>query len=198
MSVLPADPHHVVPSLDEVFAGNSALLSALKRAKVWSVVPIMLLPKQVLIELPGIKEHRATYIRGALAEHGLGQISLHEKPRDFLAQQFGSVANTPVSALHVVTIRQLDIGCRPKYAPLHMIRVLAHLDPNTTIDDLMQMSESNILDIATGNLHFGPVIEQMRDEDIPEINARLLKIDPRFKIGKFLDAEIVKLRVNAR
>jgi len=159
-----------MPSLERVFGHNPRLMKALVQARITSVVSVMLLPWQVLMEFDGIGEKTAKSITGILAKHGLGHHTVNEKIVDFVDQQFGSVEAAPVSVLNVMTLRSFTT--RQYYVPLHLILLIQDVNPQYTINQLKQASINDLLEMLENRVHYGPMLEELM-EDIPDVKWRL-------------------------
>lgn len=175
-----ADPSDI-PSLDHVFGHNRPLMKAFEQAYITSVVPVMLLPKQVLMEFHGIGERTATYITGALAQNGRGHHRFDEKIVDFVDEQFGNVEAAPVSILNVVTLRH-QIGPRQYYRPLELLKLIDEVNPQYTIGQLMQATTHELLEMLEHRVHFGPMLEALM-VDLKDVNWRLYWWEEAMKVG---------------
>jgi len=174
-----------IPSLDHVFGHNPSLMKALGRAHITSVVPVMLLPKHVLMEFNGIGERTATYITGALAHKGLGHHHFNEKLCDFVDEQFGCLEKAPVMVLSVVTLRD-NVAARPYYVPLQLLQLIDDVNPRFSVGDLLSSSPRDLLEMVEERVVFGPLLNRLKG-DVPDINWRLSQWDPDAYIGVLSD-----------
>lgn len=175
------DPANL-PSLHRVFGHNRPLMRAFKEANIRSIVPVMLLPREVLIkDVPGIGKDRATYITGALADHGLGHHSFNEKLEDFLCDQFGCVEDSPVSVLNIVVMRN-NVYSRPQYSPLFTLQTIEMIDPLFTVLDILRSSHAELMDMLEDRIPFGPQLQRVTG-DLRDIKWRLYYWEPDGRIG---------------
>lgn len=191
--MLPAESH-AVPSLNDVFAHNIALLNVLKRAEISSIVPLMLLPKSALPEIPGIKDVRAAQIAEALAGHGLGHRTVNDRACDFLTSEFGSIQDAPIDALHVTSVRHFGAYIRPLYAPLRLVQILGKVNPGMTIGSLLRMERTQVHQEILEYLHDVIPVHQFR-RDMSAIDTRLILLNEGFRIGSLTNQLVIGLYV---
>ena len=187
MTPLPLTDPNDIPSLDFVFGHNSRLMKIFRRLHIESVTPVMLLPKPVLMEFPGVGERTATYIIGCLTQHNLGHHNFNEKLGDFIDRQFGCIEDAPVSVLNVVTLRD-NITTRPYYTPLQLLQLIEQEAPHFTVRDLLQSTEDELIGLIEERVVFGPVLNRLKG-DIVDLNWRLAQWDPELFIGSMEEIE---------
>ena len=146
-------------------------MHAFEKANITSVVPVMLLPRQVLMEFDGIGERTAAYITKALAQKGLAHRQLCDRLGDFIDQQFGCIENAPVSALNVVSLRN-NVTARPYYAPLLLLLLIEQVNPHFTVGELAAADNDELLAMVEERIVFGPRVHRLKGDAI-DINWRL-------------------------
>lgn len=166
-----------LPTLEETFGDNIKLMSALKRARFQSVVPVMELPREVLREFYGIGPSTSVFITRALAAQGLAHHRFCERLSTFIDEQFGCIEDAPVATLEVVTIHDM-YASRQVYAPLALLHFLERLYPNMTIMDLSHMTEQDVREIVNEHEQLGPIRERVA-ADLEEIGWRLQQWYPK-------------------
>lgn len=173
-----------LPSLAAVLGDNSTAMKALRQAHVHSIVPVMLMPAEVLVsDIKGIGPHTATYITGALARHGLKHHQFNSRARDFVKREFGSIEAAPISALHIAFTGNENCT-RPMYAHIQLIDLLASIMPSMTVLDLAYTTYEDIVNqiYNEGDALHGPVINRLTGE-VRTITHRMSWWDPDLKIG---------------
>lgn len=128
-----------LPTLDSLFNGppvRSAFRSALKDAKVYDIVPLMLLNAQTL-KIPHLATTGQKCITYRLGVHGIQRRDISISVAAYLERYFGSIEGAPISALNVAVFRSHDAYI-PNFAPLDLVVLLGSQEPNMVIGDLMK------------------------------------------------------------
>lgn len=168
------------PSVKETFGASPTLMRALEYARFKSVVPVMMMPREALMDTLDIKARTARRVTSYLNAQGLNHHEYCERQRDFIDEQFGCIEDAPIAALHVITITD-EIGPRPYYAPIRLLLFMEEMEPHMVIRDLIGMTAQNIRDMIDRPMMPGPISERM-SEDIGEISWRLSWWDPKLVI----------------
>jgi hypothetical protein len=177
---MPLASNAEVPTLSKVFGSHSKVMHAFEMASIYSVVPVMFLPREALRTIKGIGPHASLYVTGALAQEGLGHREYVQKTLQFMEQEFGGLESTPVAALHVITASS-ELGAQPIYAPVRLLHFLSEIEPQMVVRDLVSMTEADIRDMVTNRFPFGPIAEVL-SENVVDINWRLSRFDPNLRI----------------
>lgn len=167
-----------LPSITEAFGGNYRLMAALNQAGFKSVVPLMMLPREALLEIPGIGISSAVLVTKTLKKYGYGQHNICERMSTFIEEQFGSIEDAPISTLQVTVVRE-DIVNRPVFAPLEIISLLEDIESHFTIRDLIRMSRDEVRSLVQSQAAFGMQIHDL-PEDIKHLAIRLGNFDLEF------------------
>ncbi len=176
-----------LPSINDVFGDNPRVVRMLDAAKVRSIATVMLLPREVLRDdaryFNGVGARTATYITGALAEHGLRHHTIFESLTGFVNREFNGIENTPIAALHVATLAN-DSTTRQVYAPVRLLHHLEEYEKHMVVGDLAKCDANDIRAMLSKNVQHGPIIELIT-ENIRDINSRLAwwSADMRIAVG---------------
>ena len=170
-----------IPRLADVFSQDHTLLTTLRKARITNVIPLTLLSRETLMQLNGIGHKSARRITELLHDAGLDQYVFSQSLTAFVNQTYGSIEDTPVSALHVVTVRDHYLPVQV-YAPLPLITFLSEFEPHMVISDLLGMTRQQIQAFVNESTAAGPVRECVT-ADIQDINRRLGWWGPELRIN---------------
>lgn len=171
-------PSHEIPSIAEAFGGNYRLIKAFHAAGFKSVVPIMLMPREALVEIDGIGTTSAQRVTKTLKAYGLGHHVVCERMASFIEKEFGSVEDAPVSVLQVTIVRGEQLN-RPMFAPLEVVSLLEDIESHMTVGDLARMTREDVRRTVQGEAVFGLEIHDLR-EDMKHLAMRLGNFDLEF------------------
>lgn len=160
-----------LPSIREAFAHHMSLSRALKLADFNSIVPLMLLPREALLDIKGVAVSSASHISKTLKRYRLGHHVMCEKMSEFIKSEFGSVENAPIGVLQVFVLRNGMIN-RPVYSPLELITLLETCDPEMKVMELSTKSANQVRAMAKPLIDGGIQIHNL-DEDIKHLASRL-------------------------
>jgi hypothetical protein len=135
-----------LPSLDDAFnkEGYGGLLKVLTQAGFKSIAPLMALPTESLLDIPGIGLTNVSLIDRVLQRNGLERRCLNEGLFPYLDRQFGRVEDAPVGVLQIVVVRNGATNWS-LFAPLEIVNVLERKDnPRMRIRDLMMVDSDDI------------------------------------------------------
>ena len=170
---------HPIPTITEVFKHDLRLLSALRNAGFKSVVPVMLMPREALIDFDGIASPSASNVTKALARFNFGHHSLCERMSVFIEEQFGSVEDAPISILQVAVVHT-DVTCsRLQFDPLPTIYALEDLEPEMLIADLVRMTSREVQTEAQKQANAGFPLGDI-GKDVKKMASRLAFFDLEF------------------
>lgn len=171
-----------IPSLEEVFGDNQKILHTLQRAGFQSVVPVMMLPQQVLwTDFKGIGPATANEIAHMLVENDLCHHGFNERIRSFIDRVFGDFENASTQILQVVHVRT-DICTVSQYAPLPLLHFMDKMVPHRSVSELLAMSPDGIRNETFG-LHAPASVLDRLNGDIKAINHRIHWWNENFFLG---------------
>lgn len=160
-----------LPTVSGVFKGHPTLMTALDNAGVTSLVQVMLLPRQSLMEFKGIDTKSSRCVSNKLRLFGLTHRDMCTSMKQFVADEFGGIEFTPIQALSIV-VEQVHNAPHPHLWPLRMLNSLHAIEPNTTVMDLIQMGGHGIRAAVEKHESYSFEADVFYDE-IDELNWRL-------------------------
>ncbi|MGV9001879.1 MAG: hypothetical protein ACOH18_02895 [Candidatus Saccharimonadaceae bacterium] len=160
----------IVPTLTEAFGKNYRLKAAFNNAGFKTVVPIMMLPREALLEIPGIAVASAMRVAKTLKHYDLGQHIISERMSEFIESEFGRVRDAPIGVLQVTIVRSGDTN-RPYFAPLDVIDMLEKIEPEMKIRQLLLMPAARIL--SDLEMHGARAAVRNPKEDFKHLAIRL-------------------------
>lgn|GEM_PF-3814921 len=172
-----------MPSLEETFGSNPAVLDLLNKAGFTSVAPLMLLPRPALIGVSAgqhrkIDHRSATKVSQQLSKRGLKQHDLNEPMAKFIDEQFGCIDDAPISIMQVTIMRNAHANL-PVFAPLEVVGLLEDIEPHMTMLDLVRMTRHEVRDMVEERAAFGLRIHNLH-EDLKHLALRLGNFDLSF------------------
>lgn len=127
--------------LEKVFRSQHTL-RLLKRHGVTSTATLAMLSKD---ELRGnfefITDADVNSIAAGMRKPGAQQREYGEDATAFLGRVFGNEAHAPAGVLHVAMVRHMAVT-RAVLAPLQLVKLLEHVDPDATVGDAMRLDAS--------------------------------------------------------
>lgn len=181
-----------LPTVAGVFQGHSTLMTAFGSAGVTSIVQVMLLPREVLMELKGIDTKSSRCVSNKLRLFGLTHRDLCTPMKQFVADKFGGIENTPIQALSIV-VERLHDAPHPHLWPLRLLDALQEIEPNTVVMDLIQMGGHGIRATLEKHPSYHFEADVFYDE-IDELNWRLAWWNPSMHIAPSPPAPIRHLK----
>ena len=181
-----------IPSLEQVFGDNEHLMRAFSRANITSVVTLMTLPRELLLnDIDGIGEYAVQHISRQLAAHNLEHRAFTEKLPHFIARLFGSIEDAPVAVLNTVLLRsalstqpQGTVTCRAHYAPIQLLQLVEEIDPQFSVEDILNRSETELITLLSQHFEIRPIRVRLQS-DVKDINWRLNWWNHKLHVGCF-------------
>jgi len=167
-----------IPTLAEAFGDRKSLMKSLHKAGFKSIVPLMMMPREALLELPGIGMSSVLVISRTLKKHRLSQHVFSDRMSVFIDKQFGCIEDAPISVLQVTIVRNDQLN-RPVFAPLEIISLLEDIEPRMTVMDLIRMSREEIRVMVQVQSSFGLHLHDLA-EDLKHLAIRLGNFDLEF------------------
>jgi len=175
-----------LPTVDEAFGHSTQIRKALHQAHITSLVPLMLLPREALMDIPGIGSTAAHRISRTLARLGLGHHGLCEKMSEFIDKQFGCIEDAPVSVLQVAITRTMDATV-PVYAPLELVYLIESLEQDYVVGDLTMMPGGFLRAMVENTIDNGFMVHDL-DEDFKHLGSRLGYFGLELMLDEFEEA----------
>ncbi len=164
-----------VPTIDVVFGSNPALCRVIKK-HFDSIVPILLVSRQYLLNLDGIGHMRAMEIERLLRQAGLRQRDFSENTELFINALFGSIEEASVHALQV-TFDVAEGVVFTSYHRLTVVTQLAQIEPEMSVNDVLKLSTDDVEALLSKHFAY--------DKD--HLRARLSELELRLRTwGKSL------------
>jgi len=161
-----------LPTVSEAFEHEYRLRKAFNLLGVHSLIPIMLMPREALMELPFIGASSAHRITKILHGLNLSHRTIYEKLTRFIDDQFGCIEDAPIGVLQVATVRT-SAATRPHLAPLDTINALEVYDREMTVLALTSQTRQEVRKMAQMALNAtGRQVHDL-DEDLKHLSSRL-------------------------
>lgn len=170
-----------LPTPHQVFSGHSTVTSAFKAAGITSALQVMLLPREVLLELKGIDLKSTRFISNKLRLFGLKHRDLCTPMKQYVIAEFGGIEYTPIQALSIV-VEKIHDSPHPHLWPLGLLDTLHEIEPNTTVADLIHMGGHGIRAMVEQHDEYPFEVDAFY-ADIDELNWRLSWWNPSLHIA---------------
>ena len=168
-----------VPSLETVFGIEKPLMRSFERAKIFDIIPAMIIPEGEFTSVAGISLATDRRITHHLRSFEIDRRLSHAKLQPYLSYQFGAVKNTPISALQVAIVRDGN-GSFPVHAPLELITFLNVMQEHLLLADIVAMGYDGLMEFirTKGSLEiFADTPVRNAREDLKHILWRLDNLD---------------------
>jgi hypothetical protein len=123
-----------LPTIQEVFGPNYRAISALGRAHIHDITPLMVLPEQSL----SIRDLNQKTVTRYLKEAGIQRRTYSDKLVDYLKKAFTYVEVAPASVLHVQVVYDSGFN-KPMFAYSQLIGRLLQIEPRNVVYDIVSM-----------------------------------------------------------
>ena len=108
-----------------------------------SLIPLLLLTRERLMDFPSIKQRRISYIKKCLAAVGLQMRDFTENILRYTDKLFNGTENAPINILQI-SVAIANTTSFSDYLPLNIIRRLNQLKPSMKIKELVALSRDEL------------------------------------------------------